>query len=237
MSKACLAVVGALGLVLASGCSGGEPVGDRPARPVFCYRSVERTSPGLLVAKDPIPCSSGGERWRAEGRRDRPDDLALLGSDGQVRMSYRLGHRPDGSVGWEERRYRQRPDGASIYELGQRYEFRAGPEGHWQEVLIRTELDDAGRPVQVEKRVGGRLDFRVVRTYAADGLQVEATYDAGGDLRLKSRFFDEQGKRYEEMVDGAGKLLLRREAVPDREQKKGRVLGDRADGKPAGQSP
>jgi len=152
-------------------------------------------------------------------------------------MSYRLSYRPGGSVSWEERRYRQRPDGVSVYELGQRYEFRAGPEGHWQEVLIRTQLDDGGRPVEVEKRVGGRLEFRVARTYLADELQTEATFDAGGDLRLKSRFFDEQGKRFEEMCDGAGKVLLRREAVPDRQQQAGRVLGGNQDGTPAGQSP
>lgn len=68
-------------------------------------------------------------------------------------------------------------------------------------------------------------------------MQSESTYDAGGQLRLRSRFFDEQGKRFEEMVDGAGKLLLRREAVPGREQRAGRMLGGHTDGTRAGQSP
>jgi len=222
--------VAALGLALASGCPDREPAAGHPVRPVFCYRSLTRTAPGVLDLSDPIPCTSGDRRWRAQGPRDRSDAVDLLASDGQVQMSYRIAYRPGGGVAWEERRYQQRPDSVTVYELGKRYEFKTGPAGRWEEVLIRTELDGSGRPVRVDKKVGGRLEFRVTKTYDQTGLREEATYDADGTLRLKRRFVEENGKHYEEMTDGKGKLILRRQAPQDPASGPARSPGSEPDG-------
>lgn len=221
-----------MGCLLLAACSEPQPQSAATVQPVFCYRTVDRSAPGVLVPGDPIPCSAGGERWRAQGRRDRPDAVELLGPDGQVRMGYRLGYLPSGAVAWEERRLRQRPTGLSVYELGRRYDFKTGPEDQWQEVVIRTELDPAGRPVLVTKRVAGRLEFKVERVYSERGLESESTHDGSGQLRLKSTFVIEDGVRYEEMRDKTGKLVLRRPAGGERELGPGRVMGSSKDQRP-----
>ena len=184
-------------------------------RPVFCYRTLAHLAPGVLEFGEEIPCGAGGKRWRAQGPRQRPDAIDLLDPDGRIQAGYRLGYRPSGQVAWVEHRLQQRPDGVKVYELGQRYEFKTGPAGQWEAVTIRTELDADGRPVRVEKRVGGRLAFRVERTFSTGGLLEELTYDADGSLRMKRRLIVEKGKHFEEMFDATGRRILRRAVGPD----------------------
>lgn len=197
--------------VLGGACDCEESADPQRVRPVFCYRQLERSGPGRLHLSEPVDCTTGGRRWRAQGPRPRPDTVALLGPDDRVRMRYRIGYGSGGRVRWEERTFFERPHSIAVYELGQRYDFGTRGDGPWRPVRIRTTLDAQGRPVEVVKRVGGGLAYRLERNYGPHGLRAETTYGPDGELRLRTRYERRpDGGWIERMVDGRGELLLER---------------------------
>jgi hypothetical protein len=181
---------------------------------VFCYRHLERPSPGGLRLSEPIACSVPSVRYRAQGPRERPVRVDRLDAEGQVEMEIRIEYRPDGTVAAEERVVRQRPENVQLYHQGQKLEFRPAAVREWEAVRIRTELDPAGNPIKVEKFVGERLTFVVERVFGPTGMVREVTRGQDGLVLLTRTFEIRAGKRFETMRDAQGRVSLEREAPP-----------------------
>ncbi len=177
---------------------------------MFCYRNIEREAPGHLRLRQPVDCSRAVEHYRAEGRSDRPEAVDFLDAAGEVRLGYRVRYAADGRPVFEERIFYNKPKEFGLYQRGDRVEFTSAPGRTWEVVRIRTDLDSRGRPSRVEKYVGARREYTVRREFDAAGLKTESLFDADDELKLRSVFRTENGRRFETMLDGTGKVLLER---------------------------
>jgi hypothetical protein len=204
-------VVALPGLLLAwtTGCSPSAGPADAG---VSCFREVALDAPGRPRLAQPVDCSAGGTLVQVEGPADRPVSLTKIDVQGQTALRIRIQRDSAGRPVREERTLQAPAQPLRVYDRGQRFEFATpGVEANLP-VIILTDLDEQGRPVRTEKRVGARVEFRVTRTFGPEGLEREVTAEASGKVRLERRFSTENGRRIERMLDGEGKLLLEREA-------------------------
>lgn len=200
--------------LLAIGCDRRSEADGERTRPVFCYRQAQRVSPGVWRLTDPLDCGSNQERYRAQGRRDRPEAIDLLDPDGQPRLAVKIEYDPLGRPVAEERTFVQRPPNVQLYQQGQKLDFRPAAGQEWERVRILTRLDEQARPMRIEKYTGDRLAFRVEREYELADLAREVTRDEAGQVRIERVFESKNGKRIETMKDGQGRMLFEREAQP-----------------------
>ncbi|HOX46547.1 MAG TPA: hypothetical protein PK668_23310 [Myxococcota bacterium] len=205
------------GLLLgaAAGCPrSAEPAGP-PDAGVRCFRDLTLDAPGQPRLSQPVDCAAGGALVQVEGPADRPLRVTRLDVQGQTALRIRIERDALGRPVREERTLQAPAQPLRVYDRGQRFEFATPGAEASLPVLILTDLDEQGRPVRTEKRVGARVEFRVVRTYGPLGLEREVTAEADGRVRLERRFTTEGSKRIERMLDGEGRQLLEREVPPD----------------------
>ena len=205
-----------LGLIAAltvlPACSSRDGAKDAgPPVAVICYGQMERQSPGVYGFHGKLNCSAATERVRVQGPRDRPAAIDLLDGTGRVRLEYRVRYAKNGRPIEELRVFHTKPPSYSVHDRGERIQFDPPANLGWQGVRILTLIDEQGRAVQMEKRVGDKLEFRVVRRFGSGGLERESTFDGKGRLKNEIVFDFRNGKRFEVMRDGAGKILLERE--------------------------
>ncbi len=170
---------------------------------------THQSPPNLETAPGPLR-----RFYRAQGRSSRPEAVDFLDAAGEVRLGYRIRYSADGRPVFEERIFYNKPKDYSLYQRSDRVEFTSAPGRTWEVVRIRIDLDQRGRPSKMEKYVGARLEYTVRREFDAAGLKTESFFDADDELKLRSVFRTENGRRFETMLNGAGKVLLQREVDP-----------------------
>jgi len=207
-------LVAALGCAAGAGCPRGEAPAPTSTAGERCFEGLAVDAPGQVRLLGPIACGAGGARVRAVGPAERPTLVTQVDVDGQAAMSIRIERDAGGRPRLEERTLLAPARPLRVWDRGQRFEFATPGAEARLPVRVRTELDELGRPVRTEKRVGERLEFVVTRTFGPEGLEREVTADPSGKVRLERRFGTQDGRRIERMLDGEGRLLLEREA-PD----------------------
>ncbi len=198
------------------GCSKTES-SSKSVKPVFCYSSMERKSPGKLHLANPIGCSAQKKRYRAQGRRDMPDVVDLIDEKGSVLITYRMDYDSMARVIKETRIFKEKPRGLNVYELGNIYRFSSPDNGKWQQVEIITDLDEQGRTTKVTKKVAGRVEYVMKRQYTPRGLLRETVLEPDGTVRVQSEYRSDGDKIVETMRDAKGKVIMRR-TLPDKNQ-------------------
>jgi hypothetical protein len=201
--------VGLFLLVLA-GCQQRQAARDAHAPDGKCFQQLKRPSAGRLVLRQPISCQEPVPRYRVEGPVERPARVVHLDAGGKSRLSYRIQYDQDQKPIFEERVYHTKPPRFRIKGRSDRVVVGGTLGGEWKAVTIRTELDQQGRPLKMEKFVGADRAYSVIREYAGDRLKSESTYNGGGQLKFRSDYLNIDGRPTERMVDGDGKVLMER---------------------------
>ncbi len=220
----CAALVIIMGGVVACKGDKGQSVKNQAQT---CFKELERPSAGRLLLSGPVACDQAGPRYRTQGPSDRPREVVFLDGGGRVKMTYRVSYDTQGRPMSEERIMRLDKGSLKVYNRGDRMDF-VRPAGSGVSIVrIRTKLDQSGNAVEVAKYAGAELAYRMVRSYRAEELESEATYDGSGKLKFRSEFFTQDNKRMERMTDGQGKVLLERElkSVPQPPNDGGRTRG------------
>jgi hypothetical protein len=174
-----------------------------------CFRELTREKPGRLVLSNPVSCTETVARYRVEGRPSRPVEVRYLDAEGNNHLTYRVDYDASGQPVLEERQYSFQPTAYKLY--GGRRQLEFGMKKKAELTRIRTHLDPLGRPVKIEKYVGSRRSYRVIRIYGEDRLVSESTFDGEDRLKFRTIFETRDGRRVERMLDGAGKVLMERE--------------------------
>jgi len=182
-----------------------------------CFTGFLRSAPGKIVLSQPVSCSDSSPRYRLEGTIQRPDFVAQLSDDGQVRASYRIEYDENDRPKLEERILHVEPPNVKVYNQGDQMEFVRPIRKKWQTVRIMSELDTAGRAVKIEKYSSAEKVYSLIREYSDENLVMEATFGKDGKLNYRSTFTKKGEKIIERMVDGKGKILLERELVKDKQ--------------------
>jgi hypothetical protein len=197
-------------ILLLAGCQQSHSGAQARSPARLCFRQLKRPAAGRLVLRQPVSCEEAVSRYRLEGPVDRPARVIHLDPTGKTRLSYRIQYDRENRPILEERVYHTQPPSFRLKGRNDRVVVGGTLGGRWKALTIRTHLDARGRPLKMEKYLGGKRAYSVVREYEGDRLKSESTYDGAGGLKYRTDYVQIDGGTAERMLDGTGKLLMER---------------------------